>query len=228
MSKPSHGRASPRAGRATLLAALAAFACVALAPVRRASGADGVKVTPAAAVAVPPPAAALAGPPLAFWAVRALGVPDAEVREIESALDAAAQRLAVVGHFVVLGREEVARRLAAPSAAALAACDGSDECVGQIAALCGASGAVGGQIGGLGGTYSVNLTLVSPTGGAIRRSDGVLERGPALGLAAEEIIARLIAPELHRGFLDLSVDVDGARLYVDGAEAGTSPLSGAL
>jgi hypothetical protein len=230
MSKPAN-----RPARLAAAIAFVALAAAAPAPARAAAPkpAPAPAPPPASAAAAVPPAPLAVPPgvvppaePIAFWSVRALGVPDAESREVEAALDAAAQRIAVAGKFVVLGIAEVARRLALPAGAGLAACDGSPDCVKKIAALCAAGGAVVGQIGGLGGTYSVNLVLVAPTGAVVRRSDGVLERGPAMAVAAEEMMARLLMPELHRGYIDLTVDTDGAHVFVDGADVGSWPLAG--
>ncbi|HEV8325161.1 MAG TPA: PEGA domain-containing protein [Myxococcota bacterium] len=250
MGKPAIRMRAPGAALAALLlaAAPATAAAGAGAPAsaakpgtRPAAGAGAgtggsAASAPASAPAAPPTAplativgARTAAGPFAFWGVRSLGVPDAEAKEIETALEAAAQRIALAAKFRVMGTAAVAKTLRAPSAAPLAACDGSPECVKDIATLCGAAGgAIAGQVGGLGGTYSANLILVAPSGEVLRRTDGVLERGPRLTFAAEALMARLLLPEAERGLIAVTVDIAGAHVFVDGADVGTWPLGGPL
>jgi hypothetical protein len=103
-------------------------------------------------------------------------------------------------------------------------CEGEPRCLAAVGELVGASRVVYAEVGGLGEARVVYLKAID-VAGSKEAASTTLELG---GAAEPEPMARaaafrLLAPERYQGQLALTVDVEGAVVYVDGARVATSP-----
>jgi hypothetical protein len=111
----------------------------------------------------------------------------------------------------------------------LAGCTGNPACLGPLARALRATRLVTGNVGGLAGSYVVNLKLADRDGRELRRVTAPLRGSPEELIDAIRVAAfRLVAPERLVGSIAVLSDVPGATVGVDGHSVGVTPLGGPL
>ena len=105
---------------------------------------------------------------------------------------------------------------------ALRTCSGEASCLAQLGRAVGAQYVVSGEIGGLGDVEIVYLEIIDVAGARRLRSTTV-ELNKDDGSAARGAAFQLLAPERYIGSLAVTVDVEGASIYIDGNRVARSP-----
>jgi hypothetical protein len=163
--------------------------------------------------------------PVVFWRLKSLGIEEATVEGVSKVLASEIGRIEGIG---LVPADQV--RAAVSSHEGLARCAGEPACLAQVGKAAGASSVVSGVLGILGDVYSLDIKLVDVASGMeVRRvaqtwsgqSDSLIE-------AMRQVATRLLRPESYKGTLDLKVNLDKVRIYVDGEMVGLTPLAAPL
>ena len=170
----------------------------------------------AAATPVVPP-----GQRIVLFRLESLGMPPEIVARLEALLRVELDRLL---ERPMPSRAEVERAIAKD--AVLRNCAGETDCLLGVGKKLGTDMVIAGNVGGLGDSYVVNLKLVDVASATEKNRIKVpLEGSPdALIEAVRVALVNLVSPESVRGNLAVLVNVKGAKVYVDGRLAGTTPL----
>lgn len=107
------------------------------------------------------------------------------------------------------------------------------ECTGEVSCLAAAGGAlkvdqmISGNVGGLAGSYVLNLKMVDVARREeVRRIQETISGQPDELIEAVRVAAyRMIAPERLRGALEVLANVSGAEVLLDGRSLGQTPLA---
>ncbi|HUH01342.1 MAG TPA: PEGA domain-containing protein [Kofleriaceae bacterium] len=142
-------------------------------------------------------------------------------RAVHAAIETA---LGTVPGIAVIDDKALERALRKVRRPELRVCDGETKCLAQLGTVVGADVVVYGELGGLGDAQVVYLKAVDVAKQEELRST-TLELGAKVDqtLAARGAAYRLLAPDGYTGTLTISVDVEGASVYVDGRPVGASP-----
>jgi hypothetical protein len=174
----------------------------------------------AVAALVAPAAAATRTIALAPLATLGSEVSGAEAKKITSELETA---LAGIPEVQVVGAAAVSDAIKKAKQQRLSSCDGDPGCLKDVGTLVGADLVVYGELGGLGDAQIVYLKLVdTKLGREVRGTTldvSALATGGARGAAY-----RLLDPNRYVGTMAITVDVEGASVYVNGKLLGKSPV----
>jgi hypothetical protein len=111
----------------------------------------------------------------------------------------------------------------------LAACTADPQCLVPLAKALSAARIIAGNVGGLAGSYVVNLKLVDRDGRELRRVSAPMRGSPEELISEIRVAAyRLVAPEKLVGAIAILSDVPGATITLDGRPVGQTPLPGPL
>jgi hypothetical protein len=159
--------------------------------------------------------------PLALFRLDPLGIQPDVVDQLERLLRVELERVA---GGALPSRADIDKVLATNKK--LAGCTADPECLAPIARALKSPRIVAGNVGGLADSYVVNLKLVEADGRELRRVTATL-RGSQAELIEEIRVAayRLVAPDRLRGGIAVLSDVSGAKVELDGAQVGTTPLA---
>jgi hypothetical protein len=163
-----------------------------------------------------------AGERVAMAPLEALG--DADARAVQRIEALIAGGLAAVPEVELIAPDAVEKAVRQAGRKQLRRCEGEPECLAAIGQLVGASRVVHAEVGGLGDARVVYLKTIEVSG-AREAASTTLEIGSG---GEPEPMARaagfrLLAPERYQGYLALTIDVEGAVVYVNGARVTTSP-----
>ncbi|MCK5797480.1 MAG: PEGA domain-containing protein, partial [Deltaproteobacteria bacterium] len=108
----------------------------------------------------------------------------------------------------------------------LAACTGDVSCLAEAGRLLGVDRIISGNVGALGDSYVVNLKIVDvKTTHEISRIQETISGRPDELIDAVRVAAyRLVAPERLRGALTVLANIPKAKVWLDGALIGQTPL----
>ncbi len=158
---------------------------------------------------------------LAVFRIDPLGVEPQIVARLEGLFRLELSRLA---DAAMPSRSEVQRTLARNPA--LQNCTGDVRCLVKIGRLLGVERVISGNVGGLAGSYVVNLKIVDvPKNKELRRIQEPISGEPGQLIEAVRIAAYgLVAPERLRGALEILSDQPGAQVYLNGKREGKTPM----
>jgi hypothetical protein len=107
----------------------------------------------------------------------------------------------------------------------LEACESNDACLAELGKLVGAEVVVAGDVGELsGGLVAYLMAVEVATGKELGSTTAVLSGDKAARTSEARAAAyRLLSPGAYVGKLALSIDVNGAVIYLDGKQLGRSP-----
>jgi hypothetical protein len=160
---------------------------------------------------------------IAIWHIDALGIEPEIVGRLESLFRMELERLA---RRSLPSRREVERAL--DGAAKLRQCTGETVCLAAIGQRLGVALVVSGNVAQLGDSYIINLKLVDTASGEeVRRiASDPLRGNPDELIEAVRVAAyRLVAPDALHGSIAILTDLYGAKVTLDGAPIGTTPLA---
>jgi TolB-like protein len=163
------------------------------------------------------------GKKIAVLSLDALGMDPERVGRLEALFRNELERLAGVPGP---SRREIERVLR--NERKLLRCGGETGCLAAIGDRLGVELVVFGSVAELGDSFVVDIKVVdAATREEVRRIESDPLRGDADELIEAVRVAayRLLAPERLRGAIAILADIDGARVELDGAVAGQTPLS---
>lgn len=177
-----------------------------------------------AAAASPPPASLpVAVQGYALFRLDPLGIEPRIVEQLEHLLRVELER--IIGP---LPPRAAIERVEAASPK-LQGCTADPACLAPLARALKATRVVAGNVGGLAGSYVINLKLVDGEGRELRRVTATLRGSPEELIAEVRVAAyRLVAPERLVGAIALLSDVPDAAVRLDGSELGRTPLGTAI
>lgn len=169
-----------------------------------------------------PPALASADSKVVLAPLATLGeeTKSKSTRAVHAAIETA---LGAVPGIAIIDDKTLDRALRKVRRPELRVCDGETQCLAELGTVVGADVVVYGELGGLGDAQVVYLKAVS-----VAKQDELgsttLELGAKVDqtMAARSAAFRLLAPDSYVGTLTVSVDVEGASIYVDGRPVGSS------
>jgi hypothetical protein len=182
----------------------------------------GLVVAALAPALAPPAAWAQSKATIALFRVEPLGLDAERAARLEALFRLELERL----HGAPLpSRVTVERSIAGD--AALRGCTGEADCLTAIGKKLGVKQVVSGNVGELGDSYVLNLKLVDvETSTEVRRVSEPLRGNPDELIEAMRVAAyRLVDPEALKGSVTILSDVSGAKVFVDGKDAGKTPLA---
>jgi hypothetical protein len=100
----------------------------------------------------------------------------------------------------------------------LKACEGEATCLAELGQLVGAQYVIAGQVGGLGDSRVVYLSVTDAANAKELRSTTLAVGARDDANAAEGAVIRLLDPGNYRGELRFAIDVEGATVYVNGSK----------
>jgi hypothetical protein len=170
---------------------------------------------------------------VALLPVSSLGVADAVVSSTFRVLQSALGR---VPHVAPLDRDKVTALLRAGAGGTLQTCQGDESCLARVARALEVQRVVTAEVGGVGRGVIVYLRAVAVASVSADGAEVVgQETGKASALlggsesdnqrAAREAMVELLVPSEHVGRLDVTVNVAGATLQLDGATVANSPAA---
>ena len=158
---------------------------------------------------------------IALAPLSALGTEDTSpaTRKLTAQLEAA---IAALPGTTIVRAAQVADAIKKSKKPQLRTCDGDATCLTELATLVGAQIILSGEVGGLGESRVVYLAAIA-SGKELRSTTLAVggTRDDAGGPSGA--IARLLDPDHYRGTLKLSIDVNGATIYVNGSVVTPSP-----
>lgn len=180
-------------------------------------------------------AAALAARPVAAQeqpqekpkiAVLVLQVGEAEADLADNLTEVLVAELASKGTYAIVGKEELRGRLGVNEQAAVA-CLEQPACLGRVGTALGVSKVAAGTIGKRGNEYAFNLNLIDIATARTESRVFKLVAGGVAGLVAtlQDAARQLLQPKAEPGAVKVATPAaEGARVYVDDAFIGTTPV----
>ena len=133
--------------------------------------------------------------------------------------------LAAVAEVTVVGGAAVSDAIKKAKQQRLSVCAGDPDCLREVGALVGAELVVYAELGGLGDTQIVYLTLIdAKLAREVRTTRIDVDALLAGGDGGRSAAIRLLDPAKYTGQLQVDVDVVGASVYVNGKLIGKSPV----
>lgn len=132
------------------------------------------------------------------------------------------QALASQGNKVITSAQVVAA-IDKAKKPALKSCEGDGTCLAELGKLVGAQVVVSGEVGGLGDSKVIYLSVTDVTSGKEMRSTTLVIGAPNVkdgkddGGASGAAI-RLLDPDKYRGTLHFTLDVTGATVFINGSK----------
>jgi hypothetical protein len=148
-------------------------------------------------------------------------VSSANAKKITTELEAG---LAGVAEVTVVGSAAVSDAIKKAKQQRLSVCAGDPDCLGEVGALVGAELIVYAELGGLGDTQIVYLTLIDAKLAREVRTTRI-DVAALLAGGGRSAAVRLLDPARYTGQLQVDVDVVGASVYVNGKLIGKSPIA---
>jgi TolB-like protein len=173
------------------------------------------------------PARAQEGAPRPKIAVLVLQVGEAEADLADNLTEVLVAELARQGGFEITGKEEFRSRLGVAGEQGASACLEQPACLGRVGTALGVSKVAAGTIGKRGAEYAFNLNLIDIATARIENRVFKMVAGGVGGLfkTLQDSARQLLRPRVEPGALKITTPgASGARVYVDDAFMGATPL----
>ena len=173
------------------------------------------------------PARAQEGAPRPKIAVLVLQVGEAEADLADNLTEVLVAELARQGGFEITGKEEFRSKLGVAGEQGASACLEQPACLGRVGTALGVSKVAAGTIGRRGADYAFNLNLIDIATARVENRVFKLVAGGVGGLfkTLQDSARQLLRPKVEPGALKLTTPgASGARVYVDDAFVGTTPV----
>jgi NAD-dependent dihydropyrimidine dehydrogenase PreA subunit len=160
-------------------------------------------------------------------AVLVLQTGEAEADLADNLTEVLVAELASKGTYEIVGKEEFRGKLGVGGEQAASTCLEQPACLGRVGAALGLSKVAAGTIGKRGNDYAFNLNLIDVATARIESRVFKLVSGGVGGLVAtlQDAARQLLQPKAEPGAVKVaSPAAEGARVYVDDAFIGTTPV----
>ena len=175
-------------------------------------------------VVAPRPAVAQGKPKIA---VLVLQVGEAEADLADNLTEVLVAEFASKGTYDIVGKEEFRGRLGVGGEQGATACLEQPACLGRVGTALGVSKVAAGTIGKRGADYAFNLNLIDIATARVESRVFKMVAGGVAGLVAtlQDAARQLLQPKAEPGAVKVTTPAaEGARVYVDDAFIGTSPV----
>jgi TolB-like protein len=160
-------------------------------------------------------------------AVLVLQVGEADATLADNLTEVLVAEFARQGTFDIVGKEEFRNRLGVAGERGASTCLEQPTCLGRVGTALGVTKVAAGTIGKRGPDYVFNLNLIDIATAKVERRIFKIVAGGVSGLikTLQDAARQLLRPKLEPGALKVTTPTaTGARVYVDDAFIGTSPV----